>query len=86
MDYITPIVIAILSLVGTLSGSYFANKKSTALITYRLDQLEKEVAKSNDLIERIHDIEENQAVFNQKLKTIDVQIEMLKGVELNDHK
>lgn len=86
MDYITPIIIAVLSLAGTLSGSYFANKKSTALITYRLDQLEKEVAKSNDLIERIHDIEENQAVFNQKLKTIDVQIEMLKGVELNDHK
>ena len=86
MDYITPIIIAILSLIGTLSGSYFANKKSTALITYRLDQLEKEVAKINELIERIHDIEENQAVFNQKLKTIDVQIEMLKGVELNDNK
>lgn len=86
MEFVTPIIIGILSLAGTLSGSYFANKKSTALITYRLDQLEKEVAKSNDLIERIHDIEENQAVFNQKLKTIDVQIEMLKGVELNDHK
>lgn len=34
------IIIALLSLVGTLVGSYFANRKSTALIAYRLEQLE----------------------------------------------
>lgn len=47
------IVIAMLSLVGTLVGSYFANSKSTALIIYRLEQLEEKVHKHNNVIERM---------------------------------
>lgn len=34
------IIVAALGLVGTLVGSYLANRKSTALIAYRLEQLE----------------------------------------------
>lgn len=41
------IIVAALSLVGTLGGSYFANKKSSALIAYRLEQLEKKVDKQD---------------------------------------
>lgn len=35
------IIIGVLSLAGTLAGAYFANRKSSALIAYRLEQLEK---------------------------------------------
>lgn len=31
------IIIAVLSMVGTLAGAYLANRKSSALIAYRLD-------------------------------------------------
>ena len=31
------IIVAVLSLLGTLGGAYFANKRSSALIAYRLD-------------------------------------------------
>lgn len=34
------IIVALLALAGTLAGSYFANRKSTALIAYRPEQLE----------------------------------------------
>ena len=37
------IIVAALGLVGTLVGSYLANRKSTALIAYRLEQLEQKV-------------------------------------------
>ena len=37
------IIVAALGLAGTLIGSYLANRKSTALIAYRLEQLEKKV-------------------------------------------
>ena len=37
------ILIAVLSLLGTLGGSYFSNRKSSALIAYRLEELEKKV-------------------------------------------
>ena len=35
------IIVAGLALVGSLSGTYFANRRATALIAYRLEQLEK---------------------------------------------
>lgn len=49
-------VIAALSALGTgvlsLIGVYFANRKSSALIAYRLEQLEKKVDKNNKVVER----------------------------------
>lgn len=44
------IIIAVLSLLGTLGGSYFANKRSSALIAYRLEELEKKVDKHNSVV------------------------------------
>ena len=36
------VIVAVLSLIGTMAGAYFANKKSAALIAYRLEELEHE--------------------------------------------
>ena len=79
MDVLTPIVIAVLSLIGTLSGSYFANKKSTALITYRLDELEKRVDQQNHLLERVHKLEENYLICSEILKMLKGKVERLEG-------
>lgn len=43
MEYLVPIIVAVLSFIGTLAGSYFANRKSTALLNYRMEQLELQV-------------------------------------------
>ena len=51
------IIVAGLSLVGTLAGAYMANKKSSALIAYRLEQLENKVNKHNQVIERTFKLE-----------------------------
>lgn len=56
MDYST-IIVAVISLVGTLFGSYLANSKSTALIAYRIEQLEKKVEKHNSVVERTYKLE-----------------------------
>lgn len=49
-------IIAALSALGTgllsLIGVYFANRKSSALIAYRLQELEKKVDKHNKVVER----------------------------------
>jgi len=37
------IIVAVLSLAGTLLGAYLANRKSAAIIAYRLEELEKRV-------------------------------------------
>lgn len=76
-DTLTSLAIAVLSMCGTLSGSYFANKKTTALISYRLEQLEKKVEKHNNVVERTYKLEEAQEVMKEQIKVANHRIEDL---------
>lgn len=71
------VIVALLSLAGTLGGAYLANKKSTALIAYRLEQLEEKVNKHNQVIERTYKLEEQEALFEERLKVANHRIEDL---------
>ena len=51
------VFVALLSCVGTLTGTIYANKKANDLIVYRIAQLEDKVHKHNNLIERVYIIE-----------------------------
>lgn len=46
------IIVALLGLVGTLSGSFLGVVAASKLTQYRLQQLEEKVNKHNNLIER----------------------------------
>ena len=54
-------VIAALSALGTgilsLLGVYISNRKSTALISYRIEQLEHKVDVHNRVVERVFKLE-----------------------------
>lgn len=71
------IIVALLSLFGTLAGAYLANRKSTALVVYRLEQLENKVNKHNEVIERTYKLEEQEAIFEEKLKVANHRIDDL---------
>lgn len=71
------IIVAILSMIGTVSGSYISNRKSQALIAYRLEEIEKRVEKHNNLIERTYKLEEQSAVFDEKIRVANHRIEDL---------
>lgn len=71
------IIVALLGFAGTLIGTYLANRKSAALIAYRLEQLEQKVAKHNGLVERTYHLEEAAAVFEEKLKVANNRIDDL---------
>jgi hypothetical protein len=71
------IIIAVLSLLGTLGGSYFAQRKSTALISYRLEQLEEKVHKHNNLIEKTYKLEERCTVQDEQIKVVNHRIDDL---------
>lgn len=73
------IAIAVLSLIGTLAGAYFANRKSSALIAYRLEQLENKVNKHNNLIERTYKLEEQTALAEAELKRVNHRLENLEA-------
>lgn len=69
------VIIAVLSLIGTLSGSYFSNRKGQILMEYKISQLEEKVNKHNNLIERVYKLEENEAVVNEKIAVANHRIE-----------
>lgn len=71
------IIVGILSLVGTLAGAYLANRKSSALIAYRLEELEKKVDKHNTVIERTYALEERASVMEEKLDVANHRIKDL---------
>ena len=68
------IIVAVLGLVGTLAGSYFASRKSTALVIYRLEQLEAKVSKHNNLVERTYALEESVALLDERQKVANHRI------------
>ena len=71
------IIVAAFSLLGTLAGAYFSNKKSTALISYRLEQLEKKVDKHNQVVERTYELERQEAILEEKMREANHRIEGL---------
>ena len=71
------VLVAILSLIGTLAGAYIANRKSIALIIYRLEQLENKVNKHNQVIERTYKLEEHDAVMQEQIRVANHRIQDL---------
>ena len=68
-----------LALFGTLGGSYRANRKSAALIAYRLEQLEQKVQAHNNLVERMYQVEERTELQEEKIKVANHRIDDLEG-------
>ncbi|MDF2538004.1 MAG: hypothetical protein K0S76_1025 [Herbinix sp.] len=74
---IVAIITGSLSLAGTLAGSYFSQRKSAALISYRLEQLEDKVHKHNNLIERTYKLEERCTLQDEKMKVANHRLDDL---------
>lgn len=64
------IIVALIGVLGTFAGSYFTNRKSMALISYRLEQLEEKVNKHNNLIDRMYKAETNIEVIQEEVKNL----------------
>lgn len=65
------VIVGVLSLLGTLAGSFGGIK----LISYRIEQLEKKVEKHNSLIERTFKLEEKTELQEEKIKVINHRLE-----------
>lgn len=60
------VCVAIPSIIATVSS----NKKSAALITYRVNQLEKKVEKHNSVVERTFRLEEDIKHIKESIKEL----------------
>lgn len=65
------VIIAIISLIGTLGGTFGGIVTSAKLTNYRIEQLEKKVEKHNNFAERIPVIEEKLKVENHRIDDLE---------------
>ena len=73
------IIVAILSLIGTLAGSLLGIIAANKLVIYRIEQLEKKVEKHNNVLERVYDLEKSEAVTKEEIKVANHRIEDLEN-------
>lgn len=71
------IIVALLSLAGTLMGSLFGILAANKLVVYRIEQLEKKVEKHNNVIERVYNLEKDEAVIKEEIKVANHRIDDL---------
>ena len=68
------IIIALLSLAGTLLGSFGGIMASAKLTNFRIEQLEKKVDKHNNFASRVPVVEEQVKVINHRLDDLEDKI------------
>ena len=71
------VLVGLLSLAGTLIGTFGGILTSNRLTNYRLEQLEKKVDKHNNIYDRQHEIEQELAVQKEKIAVANHRIEDL---------
>ena len=62
------IIVAILSLIGTLLGTFAGIVTANKLTNYRIEQLEKKVEKHNQGVERVYKLEKQEAVIEEEIE------------------
>lgn len=76
---ISNIVIAGISLLGTIIGTFGGILTSTKLSNYRIEQLEKKVEKHNSIVERTYVIEGDIKTIQTEVEEIKQEIHLIKS-------
>ena len=65
------IIVALVSMVGTIIGSFGGIVTSSKLTSFRLEKLEQKVDKHNSFAERIPVVEEKIKVLNHRVEDLE---------------
>ena len=71
------VIVALVSLFGTVVGTFGGIMASNKLTVYRIEQLEAKVNKHNNLIERTFKLEEQEAILEEKISVANHRIDDL---------
>lgn len=78
-----PILLGILSLFGSLAGTFGGIMTSSRLTGYRIEQLEKKVdaytESHNGIMARVIQLEDNDKLFEEKMKVANHRIDDLEN-------
>ena len=75
------VIVALLSLAGTLCGTFGGILTASRLTNYRIEQLEQKVEKHNTLVERTYRLEELLQLTDERVRVANHRIEDLERKE-----
>lgn len=64
------VIVAMISLLGTLGGSLCGIIASSKLTSYRIQQLEKRVEEHNNLVSRMYAVEKHEALLDEEIEQL----------------
>ena len=73
------IITGALALVGTLAGTFGGILTSTKLTNYRIEQLERQVEKHNNLMEKVYRLEDQDKLLGEKIDVANHRISDLEA-------
>ena len=62
------VIVGLLSLVGTIVGTFGGIMAANKLTNYRIEQLEKKVAEHNNLVTRLYEVEKHDAIIDEEIE------------------
>ena len=68
------VIIALVSHLGSLAGTFGGIITGSKLTNYRIEQLEKKVEEHNKVVERTYKLEKEQEVEDEKIRVINHRI------------
>lgn len=71
------VLVAVLSLIGALVGTFGGIVVASRLMNYRIEQLEKKVEKHNNVVERTYHLEGEMDVVHEQIKVANNRIKDL---------
>lgn len=70
-------IIAVISFLGTLVGTFGGILTANKLTIYRIEQLEKKVETHNKVIDRVYKLEKHEAVVDEEIRVANDKISTL---------
>ncbi len=68
------VIVSLVTLLGTLAGTFGGILTSSKLTNFRLEQLEKKVEKHNSVIERTYSLEKDEELFEKRLGELEKKL------------
>ena len=74
----TEIIVALLALIGTLAGSYFANNKNQAVMDEKIKDIKEDISVLSARVNKHNNLIERMAIVEDRINHIEKDIDKLK--------
>ena len=73
------IIVGVMSLLGTIAGSYFVNNKVVAVLQEQVKNLKDDIAVLSERVDKHNNLVERMAIVEQSTKSAHHRLDEMKG-------